>query len=128
MERKFEKLGMRTRLILAFGLVLLVAMLGTTLSINYYSHDFISGLLEQNNSQQMKEINYELNSLSDKVNQIFISFNSEQLYEMFRYQPHMSDFEQMKQRLDYEHEVKETINGNNLQSVVTAVILYLNEN
>lgn len=127
MERKFEKLGMRTRLILSFGLVLLVAMLGTTLSINYYSHDFISGLLEQNNSQQMKEINYELNGLSDKVNQIFISFNSEQLYEMFRYQPHMSDFEQMKQRLDYEHEVKEMINGNNLQSVVTGVIFYVNK-
>ena len=33
MERILEKLGMRTRLILSFGLVLLVAMLGTTLSI-----------------------------------------------------------------------------------------------
>ena len=53
MERILEKLGMRTRLILSFGLVLLVAMLGTTLSINYYNHNFISGLLEQNNSQQM---------------------------------------------------------------------------
>ena len=127
MERILEKLGMRTRLILSFGLVLLVAMLGTTLSINYYNHNFISGLLEQNNSQQMKEINYELNGLYDKVNQIFITFNNEQLYEMFRYQPHLSDFEQMKQRLDYEHEVKETINGNNMQSVVTGVIFYINE-
>ncbi len=101
--------------------------MGTTLSINYYNHNFISGLLEQNNSQQMKEINYELNGLYDKVNQIFITFNNEQLYEMFRYQPHLSDFEQMKQRLDYEHEVKETINGNNMQSVVTGVIFYINE-
>ena len=44
----------------------------------------------------------------DKVNLIFTTFNNEQLYEMFRYcSPNLSDFEQMKQRLDYEHEVKE---------------------
>ena len=60
-------------------------MLGTTLSINYYNHNFISGLLEQYNSQQMKEINYELNGLYDKVNQIFITFNNEQLYDCLLY-------------------------------------------
>ena len=105
MERILEKLGMRTRLILSFGLVLLVAMLGTTLSINYYNHNFISGLLEQNNSQQMKEINYELNGLYDKVNQIFITFNNEQsCMKCSVTSPILSDFEQLKQRLDYEHE------------------------
>lgn len=124
-DRLVSKMGMRLRLIFSFGVVLLVAMLGTTLSMNYYNRKFIRGLLEQNNTQEMQEINYELNGLYDKINQVFISYNSENIYDIFREDPERSDFDRIKSQLAHEQEVKETINANNLRSAVLGNIFYI---
>lgn len=126
-KKIMEKTGMRTRLILSFGIVLLTAMLGATFSINYYNRRFIRGLLEQNNAQKLKEINYEMDSLYDRINQIFLSLNNEPLYDIFKNQTGLSDFEKVRQQLLYEQEIKETLNANNLQKAVLGVILYLSE-
>lgn len=124
---RFERLGMRFRLVISFGTILLVAMIGTTLSFNYYNQKFIRELLEQNNAQKIRELNYGLNGLYDKITQIFISFNSENIYEMFEKTNGLSNFEKMRKLLAHEQVVKETINANNLQSVIIGNIFYINK-
>lgn len=126
--RRFEKLGMRFRLVLSFGTILLVAMIGTTFSFNYYNRRFIRELLQQNNVQKIREVNYGLNGLYDKVTQLFISFSSEKLYEMFQGTEGMSAFEKVKKQLAYEQGIKEAINANNLQSAIIGNIFYINRN
>lgn len=122
-----NKMGMRLRLIFSFGVVLLVAMLGTTLSMNFYNRRFIRSLLEQNNTQKMQEINYELNSLYDKINQVFISYNSQKFYEMFVDDPEQSAFDKMKEQLAYEQEIKAAVNANYLRSAILGNIFYISQ-
>lgn len=119
-------LGIRFRLILSFCIVLLAATLGTTFTISCYNKRFLRNALEENNAQKMKEIDYELNSLFSKINQIFLSFNSGQIYRIFQ-NDQMSYFESMELQLEYESGIKENISVNNLQNAVRGNIFYLNQ-
>lgn len=71
----FRNLSLRRKLLLTFLLLLLVIAAGVTVSVNYYNQRFINHMMVQSNQQMMREMNAQLDSIYDQVNQAYLTFN-----------------------------------------------------
>ena len=113
---------------LTFFLLLFVIAAGVTFAINYYNQRFIGNMTEESNKQIMKEMNAELDSIYAQINQLYITFNNQDLYEIFLNEDNTSNFQNIYKELQYENLVKNIINANNLQEHVSGILLYANYN
>lgn len=120
-------LSIRYKLLLTFLLLLLVIAVSVTFSINYYNQRFISGMIEESNEQVMREMNLELSGIYDRTNQLYLTFNNQDLYRIFLNEPGDTDFETIQRELQYENTMKSLVTANNLQSYITGILLYANE-
>ena len=124
----FKNLSIRYKLMLTFFLLLFVIAAGVTFAINYYNQRFIGNMTEESNKQIMKEMNAELDSIYAQINQLYITFNNQDLYEIFLNEDDTSNFQNIYKELQYENLVKNIINANNLQEHVSGILLYANYN
>lgn len=127
MEKIRNSLGMRSRIVLSFILFLTVTIIAIWLLITQYNQKFIRSILTQDTLQQLSEINYRLDVVSDTVNQLYITLSSNQTYSLPDSSSHFSEAQRLNQILQYEYQIKEILNTNHLQSVVTGCIFYVNE-
>ena len=89
----FKNLSIRYKLMLTFFLLLFVIAAGVTFAINYYNQRFIGNMTEESNKQIMKEMNAELDSIYAQINQLYITFNNQDLYEIFLNEDNTSNFQ-----------------------------------
>ena len=68
-----RNLSLRRKLLLTFLLLLLVIAAGITVSVNYYNQRFINHLMVESNRQMMREMNAQLDSIYDQVNQVYLT-------------------------------------------------------
>ncbi len=123
-KRFFQALSIRYRLLLTFFALLCVVTAGVTFSVNYYNRRFIRGMMEESSRQMMREMNAELDAMYDRINQMYLTFNNQQLYEIFRQDPSMTNFQRVQKELKYENLMKNLIHANNLQTHIEGVLLY----
>ncbi|MCI8893703.1 MAG: sensor histidine kinase [Lachnospiraceae bacterium] len=119
-----RNLSLRRKLLLTFLLLLLVIAAGITVSVNYYNQRFINHLMVESNRQMMREMNAQLDSIYDQVNQVYLTFNNQNLYEIFLEKEEETDFESIQRELHYENSMKNQINANNLQEYIKGTLLY----
>ena len=98
----FKNLSIRYKLMLTFFLLLFVIAAGVTFAINYYNQRFIGNMTEESNKQIMKEMNAELDSIYAQINQLYITFNNQDLYEIFLNEDNTSNFQNIYKELQYE--------------------------
>lgn len=122
----FKNISIRYKLLLTFFLLLFVIAVGVTFAIHYYNQRFISNMTEESNKQIMKEMNTELDSIYGQINQLYTTFNNQDLYQIFLNEDNTSNFENVYKELQYENLVKNIINANNLQEHVSGILLYAN--
>ncbi|NBI89814.1 HAMP domain-containing protein [Lachnospiraceae bacterium] len=123
----FKNLSIRYKLLLTFFLLLFVIAAGVTFAINYYNQRFIGDMTEESNKQIMKEMNAELDSIYAQINQLYTTFNNQDLYKIFLNEDNNSNFENVYKELQYESLIKNIINANNLQEHISGILLYANQ-
>lgn len=122
----FKNISIRYKLLLTFFLLLFVIAAGVTFAINYYNQRFISNMTQESNKQIMKEMNAELDSIYGQINQLYTTFNNQDLYKIFLNEDNNSNFENVYKELQYESLIKNIINANNLQEHISGIMLYAN--
>lgn len=122
--RFLRNLSLRRKLLLTFLLLLLVISVGITISVSYYNQRFINRMMVESSRQTMREMNGQLDSIYDQVNQVYLTFNNQDLYGMFSHKEDETDFEAIRKELRYENIVKSQINANNLQECIRGTLLY----
>lgn len=121
-----RNLSILYKLLLTFLLLLVIAV-SVTFSINYYNQRFISNMMIESNKQIIQGMNSELNGIYDKITQMYLTFNNQDLYKMFIEKEDMTNFQAVQEELRYKNVITNLITANNLQGYINGTILYADE-
>ncbi len=125
----FGRIPIRYKLLLTFLFLLLVIAVGITFSLHFYNQRFIRNMILEKNQQMMRDMNAELNSIYDKIDQVYITISNQDLYQIFLKpdEETVTDFQVIQKELKYKNTVRDLINANNLQRYVDGTLLFANE-
>ena len=73
----FGRIPIRYKLLLTFLFLLLVIAVGITFSLHFYNQRFIRNMILEKNQQMMRDMNAELNSIYDKIDQVYITISNQ---------------------------------------------------
>lgn len=122
-----RRLPLRSKTILAVLLVLMLTLSGVSITVSSYSTKYYTKLQQQYNEQIMKELSGQLDTLYAAVEELYLTFNTQQPFTFDTTQG-TTVFLSVRNQIDFENSVRNVINANNMQSLIIGTLFYLNNN